>query len=82
MTREEEILNDPNLSCYVDKKRGWINEAFLDGVLWADNTMLEKVATWLWENFYDNPHVNGIVSSDAFNNVDDMTDDFFKAMKG
>lgn len=42
MTREEEILNDQYLSCYVDKKRGWINEAFLDGVLWADSRLEDK----------------------------------------
>ena len=29
-------MNDPNLSAYTDKQRGWINEAFMDGVRWAD----------------------------------------------
>ena len=37
MTREEQIMNDPNLSAYTDKQRGWINEAFMDGVRWADD---------------------------------------------
>lgn len=36
MTREEQIMNEPNLSAYTDKQRGWINEAFMDGVRWAD----------------------------------------------
>lgn len=36
MKREEQIMNDPNLSAYTDKQRGWINEAFMDGVRWAD----------------------------------------------
>ena len=36
MTREEEIMNDPSLASYVDKQRGWISEAFMDGVIWAD----------------------------------------------
>lgn len=36
MTREKQIMNDPNLSAYTDKQRGWINEAFMDGVRWAD----------------------------------------------
>lgn len=36
MKRKEQIMNDPNLSAYTDKKRGWINEAFMDGVRWAD----------------------------------------------
>lgn len=39
MTREEQIMNDPDLQCYVDKKRGWINEAFKDGVDWADKEL-------------------------------------------
>lgn len=30
-------MNDSTLDCYVDKQRGWINEAFMDGVIWADN---------------------------------------------
>ena len=36
MTREEQIMNDPNLACYVDKQRGWIHEAFMDGIRWAE----------------------------------------------
>ena len=36
MKIEEQIMNDPNLACYVDKQRGWIHEAFMDGVMWAD----------------------------------------------
>lgn len=36
MTREEQIMNDPSLASYVDKQRGWISEAFMDGVIWAD----------------------------------------------
>ena len=36
MTREEQIMNDPNLSAYTDQQRGWINETFMDGVRWAD----------------------------------------------
>ena len=52
-----------------------------DAIKWADKTMLEKVSTWLFENFYNNPHVDGIVSSCAFNDVDDMIDNFYKAME-
>ena len=36
MKIEEQIMNDPNLASYVDKQRGWIHEAFMDGVMWAD----------------------------------------------
>ena len=36
MNREEQIMNDPSLASYVDKQRGWISEAFMDGVIWAD----------------------------------------------
>ena len=53
MTREEQIMNDTNLQCYVDKNRGWIHEAFKDGVEWADKTMIEKACEWLSLNMKD-----------------------------
>ena len=81
MTREEQIIKAAD-EYYLGQHFNDIKIFhFVNGAKWADKTMLEKVATWLWENFYNNPHVNGIVSSDAFNNVDDMIDVFFKAME-
>ena len=75
MTREEEILNDQNLSCYVDKKRGWINEAFLDGVLWADRTMVDKVCKWM-----DNINTDDYMDSGIFQ-MYNLISDLRKAME-
>lgn len=84
MTREEQIMNDPNLSAYTDKQRGWINEAFMDGVRWADETVIQKACGWLKENI-------DLYSYNAFNTKSDyteitLTDEFEtafrQAMKG
>ena len=84
MTREEQIMNDPNLSAYTDKQRGWINEAFMDGVRWADETVIQKACEWLKENI-------DLYSYNAFNTKSDyteitLTDEFEtafrQAMKG
>ena len=84
MKREEQIMNDPNLSAYTDKQRGWINEAFMDGVRWADETVIQKACEWLKENI-------DLYSYNAFNTKSDyteitLTDEFEtafrQAMKG
>lgn len=38
MTREE-ILKDPEVAHYCDAKRGWVHEAFMDGVDYAERKM-------------------------------------------
>ena len=38
MTREE-ILRDPEVTHYCDAKRGWVHEAFMDGVDYAERKM-------------------------------------------
>lgn len=77
-------MNDPNLSAYTDKQRGWINEAFMDGVRWADETVIQKACEWLKENI-------DLYSYNAFNTKSDyteitLTDEFEtafrQAMKG
>lgn len=42
MTREEQIMNDPNLQCYVDKDRKWIHEAFRDGVEYGERKTIDR----------------------------------------
>lgn len=37
MTRKEQVLQDKNVpECYIDRARGYVHEAFMDGVHWAD----------------------------------------------
>lgn len=68
MTIEEQIINDPNLACYVDKQRGWINEAFMDGVRWADRTVIHKACEWLCMNMTSIEYfgINGNISKPNF----------------
>lgn len=42
MTREE-ILKDPEVAHYCDQKRGWIHEAFMDGVDYAERKMKSQI---------------------------------------
>lgn len=68
MTREEEIMNNPRFSAYTDKQRGWINEAFMDGVRWADETMIERAVNWLCMNMTSIEYfgINGNISKPNF----------------
>lgn len=68
MTIEEQIMNDPNLARYVDKQRGWIHEAFMDGVMWADETMIERAVNWLCMNMTSIEYfgINGNISKPNF----------------
>lgn len=92
MKIEEQIMNDPNLACYVDKQRGWIHEAFMDGVRWADKTMIDKACEWLSKTLYlhteeiEDKHWNETktfdwVTSD-YDSVSDFINGFRKALEG
>lgn len=84
MKREEQIMNDPNLSAYTDKQRGWINEAFLDGVRWADETVIQKACEWLKENI-DLYSYNAFNTKSCYTEItltDEFETAFRQAMKG
>lgn len=83
MTIEEQIMNDPNLACYVDKQRGWINEAFMDGVRWADRTVIHKACEWLKDNLYNSLDRDGrtTIDSPSCTNVNEFIKEFSKAME-
>ena len=84
MTREEQIMNDPNLSAYTDKQRGWINEAFMDGVRWADETVIQKACEWLKENI-DLYSYNAFNTKSGYTEItltDEFETAFRQAMKG
>ena len=81
MTREEQIMNDPAAAAYCDPSRGWIHEAFKDGVDWADKTMIEKAIEWLKVNIPK--RVINISTEDEFKIMigSKTWDDFKKAME-
>ena len=84
MKIEEQIMNDPNLSVYTDKQRGWINEAFMDGVRWADETVIQKACEWLKENI-DLYSYNAFNTKSGYTEItltDEFETAFRQAMKG
>ena len=77
-------MNDPNLSAYTDKQRGWINEAFMDGVRWADETVIQKACEWLKENI-DLYSYNAFNTKSGYTEItltDEFETAFRQAMKG
>ena len=48
MTREEILKDDWVANNYGDRGRNWVNLAFLDGVNWMEEKMIEKAAEWLY----------------------------------
>lgn len=68
MITKEEILNDPNIpDNYVDRTRGWVNEAFLDGIDYAER----KLAKSPWIKFKDRKpeisHLNCVIVNQGEN---------------
>ena len=57
MSIEERILKDNSCSPYVDKGRGYIEIAFIDGAYWGyekgRKDMIDKATQWLFEYVYD-----------------------------
>lgn len=77
-------MNDPNLSAYTDKQRGWINKAFMDGVRWADETVIQKACEWLKENI-DLYSYNAFNTKSGYTEItltDEFETAFRQAMKG
>ena len=52
---------------------------FIDGAIWADNTMIEKACEWLKANAYSSPDGSRVT---FYQRLNDFLSDFKKAMKG
>lgn len=96
MTREEQIKKQADIytddaSNYAEwsEDRGWtetndielVEKAFIEGAKWADKTMVEKVLTFVFEHFYDHPHVNGHICTDDFNSLEELEEELIKVME-
>lgn len=55
--------------------------AFEAGVEWAEKTLIDKASDWLIENFYNHPHEQYFICSEAFDCIEEMVEQFMKAMK-
>ena len=49
----EKILADPTVSHYCDPKRGWIHEAFADGVEYGERKTISRAIEVVVDMMYD-----------------------------
>ena len=52
-----------------------------EAIKWADKTMIEKVLNFIFENFYDHPHVIGHICTDSFESLEQMEEEITKLME-
>lgn len=93
MTREEQIeqkAKEYGQKCFPDENNIWAREnieakyvefAFIAGVKWADETMIEKACKWLYEELGDGFYFYDAVVSKSFTNTQDFINAFKKAME-
>lgn len=55
--------------------------SFEEGAKWADKTMIEKILKFIFENFYDHPHVSGHICTDAFDSLEALEEELIKVME-
>lgn len=83
MTREE--INELNIiepNCFEnDREEQWYNVGLKEGLKVADKSMIEKVLTFIFENFYDHPHVSGHICTDSFESLEQMEEEITKLME-
>lgn len=95
MTREEQIkkqadIYTDNYSNYAEwSNDGWsesndielVEKAFIEGAKWADKTMIEKVLNFIFNHFYEHPHVNAHICTDSFESLKELEEELIKATK-
>ena len=57
------------------------NFAFEAGAKWSDKTQIERVLTFVFEHFYDHPHANGHICTDAFDSLEELEEELIKVME-
>lgn len=87
MTREEQIRQATRkyFDDYMDGLKGevlTVEQVFEDAAKWADKTMVERVLAFIFENFYDHPHANGHICTDAFDSLEELEEELIKVMEG
>jgi hypothetical protein len=86
MTREEQIRQVARkyFDDYMDGLKGevlTVEQTFEDAAKWADKTQVERVLKFIFEYFYDHPHVNGHICTDAFNSLEELEEKLIKVME-
>lgn len=86
MTREEQIRQEARnfFDEYLDGRKGevlTVQQTFEEGAKWADKTMTERVLKFIFDHFYDNPHVNGHICTDSFKSLEELEEELIKIME-
>lgn len=86
MTREDQIV--ATAKEYYEKPNLSMRVGFIEGAKWADanpqlskEEFIEKACYWLIENFYNHPHKQYLICSEAFDCIEEMVEQFMKAME-
>ena len=66
---------------YDGEALGEITDAFEAGAEWERKRIVEKACDWLIENFYDHPHEQYFICSESFDCIEEMVEQFMKAME-
>lgn len=94
MKRKEEISNKAfeysekkeNILEYDDcgdvcDDRELIEQAFIEGAKYADKTQIERVLKFIFDYFYEHPHVSGYICTDSFKSLEELEEELIKAME-
>lgn len=65
--KASEILADPTVSHYCDPKRGWIHEAFADGVEYGERKAIDRAIEVVVDMMYDG--VVDLYSAEKFERI-------------
>ena len=83
MTREEREIQRE-----IDFTDWWLREhkmeglpTYADAIAWADRTMIERVLNFIFEHFWEHPHVSGHICTDSFESLEQMEEELIKAME-
>lgn len=52
-----------------------------EAIKWADKTMIERVLKFIFDHFYDHPHVNGHICTDSFPSLEALEEELIKVME-
>lgn len=56
-------------------------QGFIECAKWADKMQIERVLEFIFEYFYEHPHVNGHICTDSFESLEELEEELIKAME-
>lgn len=89
MTREEKahslgqmyFPDEANIWARPNYEAQFVSEACIQMAEWERKRLVDKACEWLYDNFYEHPHEKYFICSEAFDCIEEMVEEFMKAMK-